>query len=105
MPRRSGALREGAKMANNFTISTALTTNNNTTDPGPYIVPPQFNFSGPPYSAFTIYIPAVAGANAGSKTGITPQDANTDFTLVWSTTGTAAVAQVTVATANLFTPA
>jgi hypothetical protein len=90
---------------NNFTIST-LTTNQSTTDPGPYLVPPQFNFAGPPYAPITLNIPTVAGANAGAaNTGVSPANANTDFTLAWTGTGTSAVAQITVATTNLFTPA
>lgn len=90
---------------NNFTIST-LTANDSSIDPGPYLVPPQFNFVGPPYSPIVLNIPTVAGSNAGAKnTGITPQSPNTDFTLAWTGTGTSAVAQITVATTNLFTPA
>jgi hypothetical protein len=87
----------------NFTISTALPINGNATDPGPYVIPPGYSVGAP--APIMINIPTVAGANAGPNNGVTPAKANTDFTLTWSGGGTSAVAQITVAPTNLFTPA
>lgn len=90
-------------MPANFTISTALPINGNTTDPGPYVIPPGYSVGT--LAAINLNIPTVAGANAGPSTGVTPDKANTDFTLTWSGGGTSATAQITVAPKNLFTPA